>query len=102
MSYSPGPSTVGYQVSSELAEYIQTAIDLGAFVGALGKMDINPQLKPLIDAMNHVLAGGSVSLQITAPGDPGKYQQLTTQLQDGIDEANKINAAAGYYVTISA
>ena len=101
MSY-PGPSTVGYQISSEIAEYMQTAIDLGAFVGALGSMDINPSLKPLIDAMNHILAGGAASVQVTQPGDHVKYDQLTNQLKDGIKEANAINKAAGYYVTISA
>ncbi len=101
MSY-PGPSTVGYQVSSQLAEYISDAIDLGAFVGALGQMDINPSLKPLIDAMNHVLAGGAATVHVTQPGDPTKYGELNQYLQDGIAEANKINAAAGYYVTISA
>jgi hypothetical protein len=65
-------------------------------------MDINPSVKPLIDAINQVLAGGTATVQITQPGDPTKYRQLTTQLQNGIDEANKINGAAGYYVTISA
>lgn len=102
MSYNPGPSTVGYQLSANLAEYIQDAVALGAFVGALGQMDLNPALKPLLDAMNQILAGGSATVTVTQPGDPGKYNTLTKYLADGITESNKINQAAGYYVTIAA
>jgi hypothetical protein len=101
MSYNPGPSTVGYQLASDVSDYIQRLIDLGAFSGPLGNMDLNPALKPLIDGVNRVLAGGAVTVQVTQPGDPNIYQELTNELANGIKESNEINKAAGYYVTIA-
>jgi hypothetical protein len=102
MSYNPGPRTVGIQLSSELAQYIERAIQLGAFSGPLGSMDLNPALKPLIEGVNRVLAGGAVTVQVTQPGDPTIYNELTNDLANGIKEANAINKAAGYYVTVGA
>jgi hypothetical protein len=101
MPYSPGASTVGYQIASELSEYFQRLIELGAFTGPLGNMDLNPAVKPLIDGMNRVLAGGAVTVTVTQPGDPNIYQELTNDLKDGMKESNDINKAAGYYVTIT-
>jgi hypothetical protein len=76
-------------------------IELGAFTGTLGNMDLNPALKPLIDGVNRVLAGGAVTVTVTQPGDPNIYKELSDDLKDGIKESNDINKSAGYYVTIS-
>jgi hypothetical protein len=101
MSYPLGPRTVGYQVASDLAEYLEDAIDHGAFVGPIGAMDLNPALKPLLDAINHVLAGGAVTVTINTPGNPAVHDQLNQELVDALKEANAINKAAGYYVTLA-
>ncbi len=100
MPTNTGPSTVGYQLSYSFYEYLERAIELGAIVGSLGNMKMNPALKPLMDGMNRVLAGGAVTVQVTQPGDPVIYQELTDALKDAAKESNAINKAAGYYVTL--
>jgi hypothetical protein len=102
MSYNVGSRTVGVQLASEIAAYLEKAMSLGAFSGPLGQMEVNPKVKPLLEAINHVLAGGTVVVDVTKPGDPSTYKQLNEYLNGGLKEANEINKAAGYYVTLVA
>jgi hypothetical protein len=95
-----GPTTVGYQLAHAFYEYLERAIDLGAVVGPLGNMDMNPALKPVMDAMNRILAGGAVTIQVTQPGDPTIYAELSNLITEATKESNDINKAAGYYVTL--
>jgi hypothetical protein len=102
MSYNVGPHTVGIQLSSNIEELIERAIELGVFAGPVGNMTINPSLQPLMDAIVQVLAGGAVTVQVTQPGTPAIVNELNKLLSDGMQESNDINKKAGYYVTLAA
>jgi hypothetical protein len=92
---------VGIHFASGIYEYLTRAIELGAFEGPLGKMEVHPSLKPLIEAMHHVLAGGEVETRIARAGNPDVVQDLDNRLERGRQEANAINKAAGYRVTMA-
>jgi hypothetical protein len=80
-------------------EYIERLIDLGLVEGPLGKMDLNPNVKPLVDALHQVLAGGTVNVQVTTPGNPTVVAELQGILQEAGDDGNAINKAVGFYLT---
>lgn len=101
MSYSSvtGPRLVGYQLSSKTFEYLMRSIDLGAFEGPIGEMGMPPELKKVVEAMHHVLAGGEVKVEVVHRGNPDIVNELNRTLDEGMREANEINKKAGYYVT---
>jgi hypothetical protein len=104
MSYSSsyvGPRLVGYQLASESYEYMMRALDLGAFEGPIGDMKLTPQVKAILEAMHHVLAGGEVKIEVVHRGNPDIVNELNRRLAAGLDEANEINKKAGFYVTIT-
>jgi len=79
-------------------EYLLRICELGALEGALEEMDIPPSLKPLIEAMHHILAGGRAEVNILEQGDPDIVPDLNGRLARGIHESNAINRLAGYSV----
>jgi hypothetical protein len=101
MSYpgDTGPRTVGYQLASSTYEYLMRAIDLGLFEGPLGNMKPNPSVQPILDALNQVLAGGEVKIEVVRRGSPDILNELNRRLADAAAESNSINQKAGYYVT---
>jgi hypothetical protein len=101
-TYNVGPHTVGIQIATKIAAYLDRAIQLGAFEGPVGSMTLNAALQPLADAINQVLAGGTVTVQVTTPGNPGIVSELGNLLSGGVQEANDVNKKAGYYVTLIA
>lgn len=101
MSYdNVGPHTVSANLSSRMYGYVMRMVDLGAIDGALGNMKPNPGLKPVIEALHHVLAGGTVEMKIVEPGSPDLVRDLTNRLEGAIEESNTINTKSGYYVTL--
>lgn len=95
-----GPRLVGYQLASQTYGYVMRTLELGAVVGPIGKMEINPALKPVIEALNIVLAGGEVKFDVLQRGNPDIINELNRRLAAGMVEANTINEKAGYYVTV--
>ena len=101
MSYSSmtGPRLVGYQLASKTYEYLMRVVDLGAFEGPIGEMNLPPDLQKALEAVHTILAGGEVEFKVVHRGNPDIVNELNRRLSDGMREANEINAKAGYYVT---
>ena len=89
---------VGVNLASCMHEYLLRICELGALEGALEEMDIPPSLKPLIEAMHHILAGGRAEVNILEQGDPDIVSDLNGRLARGIQESNEINRLAGYSI----
>ena len=89
---------VGVSLAFSMHEYLLRIGDLGALEGSLGEMDIPPSLKPLIEAMHHILAGGRAEVNILEPGDPDTVLDLNSRLERGNQESNEINKVAGHSV----
>lgn len=90
------PRMVGVNLASCMYEYLLRICELGALEGALGEMDIHPSLKPLIEAMHHILAGGRAETKILENGNPDIVLDLNGRLARGNQEGNEINRVAGY------
>jgi hypothetical protein len=100
MSYEGiGPRLVGYQVAHKLYQYIQRALDLGALEGPLGEMQPSPELWRVLEAVNIVLSGGAVKIEVQQRGNPDIVHELNRLLSEAMTEANEINKKSGFYVT---
>jgi len=98
--FSSNPRLVGYQLTESLYGYLQRALDLGAVEGSLGDMKVTPEIATLMQAINAVLAGGKVKVDIESRGNPDIFNELNRRLEAAAKDSNSINKAAGYYVTL--
>lgn len=94
-----GPRLVGYNLASQAYDYLMRIINLGLISGPIGEMELNPYVKPVIEALHTVLAGGEVELVVKNRGNPDIIRELNRRLEEAGKEANEINKKAGYYVT---
>jgi hypothetical protein len=101
VSYDDQPTTVAYPMASTIYAYFRRCIEIGAVQGSLGEMELNDRIKPLVDCIHHVLAGGEVTSEMINPGSPDVYNDLTRLFHKGMEDANTINKAAGYYVSLA-
>jgi hypothetical protein len=92
------PQLVKRETVASADSYMIRLLQLGAIEGALGEMDINPLLKPVIEAMHHVLTGGEVEIKIVTPGNTLMVQELNHRLEQTTRDLNIINQQVGYSV----
>ena len=102
MTYGPfEPSTVSYTMARSIYHYIKRMLELGAIEGPLGGMHVSKELEEVVSALHHVLAGGSVKIKIEQRGNPDIVRELDHCVTEGTEDANAINKAAGYYVSLA-
>lgn len=103
MSYSDvkGPRLVGQNLASQISEYLMRVQELGAFEGPEGGLEISEDIKPVMEALHHVLAGGAVEFKITQRGNPDIVAELNRRAKQASDEGNAINKAAGFYLSVT-
>ncbi|MCI0570381.1 MAG: hypothetical protein L0Y66_06495 [Myxococcaceae bacterium] len=97
-----GPRVATINLASQLEAYLMRAQELGAVQSADGKVEIAPDAARMIEALHQVLAGGEVELHVKRRGSPDIFNELQRRLAQGMEEANAINKAAGFYLTASA
>lgn len=96
-----GPRITPLPLASGLTDYLMRVQELGAVEGSDGGVALHPDLKPILEAMHHVLAGGEVQLNVVHRGNPDIVNELNRRVQQATDEANAINKAVGFYLTAS-
>src|SRR5262245_11493122 len=90
--------------TSDSVAYMVRLLD-GAIVGAPSNVAINPSIRPLVDALYHVLAGGTVTgtvpggLTVTQ-GLPPVVADLQRMEANCTANINATNKAAGYSLVI--
>lgn len=85
------PPVVGINLASSSHEYLVRLHDLGLFEGTVGATRVHPELKPVIDALHHVLTGGKVELRVIQPGNADLRKGLDGQLAQSIRDTNSVN-----------
>jgi hypothetical protein len=102
---------VQVQLTSESYRYLLRLLDLGVLQGTAGALTINPSVRPLIDCLYEVLAGGSV--QITAAtagtpttltmtsGVPQTVNDLKSLETDSLARINDVNGKVGYGLVVA-
>ena len=94
-------STVAYTVASSIYGYFNRCLGLGAAVGELGAMELEPEIRKLVTCIHHVLAGGEIEEDpVVKKGNMDIFNDLEQRFEDGLREANDVNKAAGYYVSV--
>jgi hypothetical protein len=93
-------STVAYPMASSIHAYFARCIEVGAIEGSLGDQQLLAEARELVRCLHHVLAGGKVSCAVEQRGSMDIYNDLERLFDVGQRDANEINAAAGYYVSV--
>ncbi len=68
--------TVDITVATDTLAYLNGLLDAGMLSGARGKKQVNPKVKPLAEAMYHVLSGGKVQVEVMKPGNAARVRKL--------------------------
>jgi hypothetical protein len=87
---------VTVHMASESVVYLHRLIDLGAVTGVPSNVAINPTIRPVLDALYEVLAGGQVTVTTVKPGDRTVVDDLKKKEQQSISATNQINSAVGF------
>jgi hypothetical protein len=81
--------------SSAMEEYLQRMRELGAVEGPDGAVELNPSLKPVLEALHHVLSGGEVEVRVHRYGQPDIFQELQARTVQVTLEANAPHKSLG-------
>lgn len=81
--------------------YQMRLLQLGALEGTLGNIAINPDLKPVLEALHQVLAGGTVEIKIAQAGNLDIVTELNRRLERATAEANALNKQSEYTLLAS-
>ncbi|AEI63503.1 hypothetical protein [Corallococcus macrosporus] len=76
-----------------LADYLARGRELGAVEGPLGARVLNPALRPVLEALHHVLAGGEVSVHILQRGNADLVDELNLRAERATEEASTLDTA---------
>lgn len=90
------PKLVTRETTSNSYAYQMRLLQLGALEGALGNIAVNPDLKPVLEALHQVLAGGSIEIKIAQVGNLDIVAELNRRLERATAEANIINKKSAY------
>jgi hypothetical protein len=93
-------STVSYPMASSIHAYFARCIEIGAIEGTLGDQHLLAEVRELVRCLHHVLAGGKVACTVEQRGSMDIYNDLERLFDVGERDANEINAAARYYVSV--
>jgi hypothetical protein len=92
------PGIIQLSLSASLGQYLQRVRELGAVEGLQGAVQLNPTLKPVIEALHHVLAGGEVEVRILRGGQQEIFQELEQRAIQATQETNLLNQPPGTVV----
>ena len=95
------PELISRETTTGAYAYRMRLLQLGALEGALGQLDVNPNVKPLIEALHHVLAGGEVEIKVAQQGNPEIVTELNRRLTEVTREVNEINKKADYWLLMT-
>ena len=90
------PKLVTRETTSNGYAYQMRLLQLGALEGALGNIAVNPDLKPVIEALHQVLAGGAVEITIAQAGNLDIVAELNRRLERATAEVNTLNKKSEY------
>src|SRR5215203_7361380 len=81
------PQNIAVTPSSR--DYLGKFAQSGLLEGERGQQEIPDDVKPVLEALHHVLGGGKVSITIDSPGDAAVVEELNGMLNKAKDEYNQ-------------
>lgn len=94
-----GPRAGNMTLARQLIDYINRCNELGLSLDGEGRFMIAEELRPVMLALHHVLAGGRVEVNVTDKGNPDIVRELDRRVREGLAEASELNRLAGYYLS---
>lgn len=94
-----GPRAGQMILARKLIAYIERCNELGLSLDGEGQFLISEDLRPVMLALHHVLAGGTVEVTVTDKGNPDIVNELGRRVREGLAEATELNRLAGYYLS---
>jgi hypothetical protein len=88
----PPYHTIAVTLSDRSLVHLHSMLDHGALQGPHGNKSINPNIRDLINGIYQVLAGGTVTVQVTQPGAAGIYNGFIDTENRCMDAVNAINS----------
>lgn len=82
------PGALPLPLAPSLATYLQRLRELGAVEGTQGAVELNPTLKPVLEALHHVLSGGEVEVRVLRGGQHDILRELERHMAQSLREAN--------------
>ena len=82
------PQNIAVTASSR--DYLEKFAQSGLLEGERGQQEIAAGVKPVLEALHHVLGGGKVSITIDSPGDAAVVEELNDVLYKATDEYNHL------------
>ncbi|NVI98752.1 hypothetical protein HV824_11555 [Myxococcus sp. AM009] len=61
--------------------------------GPLGARALNPALRPILEALHHLLAGGEVSVQLLQRGNADLVNELNLRAERATEESSSLGTA---------
>ncbi|MGZ3461285.1 MAG: hypothetical protein ACXU86_22575 [Archangium sp.] len=86
-------------LAPSLGAYLMRLQELGAVEGPHAAQQLSPEVMPILQALHHVLAGGSVEVRVAEQGNPDIFNELNRRVEQVMREANTLNEAAGFCLT---
>lgn len=96
-----GPRVIGHIMAHRVHDLLMRLEELGFSFGESGAT-MNPELKPVLDGLLEVLAGGDVEVHVKHRGNPDIVSELQRRIADATAESNQINKDVGFYMGITA
>ncbi len=81
--------------ANALVEYLARGHELGATEGPMGARSLSPALRPVLEALHHVLAGGEVAVRVLRPGNPDLVDELNHRAERATEVSTTLGMAAG-------
>ena len=79
--------------------YLESVEKLGLLEGGPGRQEINGSALPVLNALHHVLGGGTVSITVEEPGNETVVDKLDTLLKEAMEETRK-QPDGGYHMNL--
>jgi hypothetical protein len=95
-----GPRVIGHIMAHRVHDLLMRFEELGFSFGE-GGATMNPELKPVVDGLLEVLAGGDVEVRVKHRGNPDIVAELHRRIDEATAESNQINKDVGFYMGIT-
>jgi len=87
------PQNIAVTPSSR--DYLEKFVDYALLEGEPGQLEVKGDAQIVLEALHHVLGGGTVSISIDTPGNATVVEELNTLLRSAKGECDRLPPDAG-------
>lgn len=80
--------------------YFEKLLQLGLYEKSAKGIDLSPELRPIMEAIHHALAGGKVEVRVVQDGVAETITELTGLLETARQEVTTVNQLMGEEIAV--